>query len=168
MSRLYNDENNKFQIDLSQANDDSTCSLHDIYKDIVSILNDVDWIAVTDNETLLIEFTHYEKRDDLPKGDRAEDKKLQIARKYYGSMFYVFARGMNKPVDFIWIAESIYLDNRIRNYYRESMTKWLPFKLQERREIKPTLIRQFRIFSVDDWNHEYPQFPLTKICNSAE
>ena len=168
MSRIYSDENNSYQIDLTQANDDSTGSLHDIYKDIENILNDFDWIAVTDNETLLIEFTHYEKRDDLPKGDRAEAKKLQIARKYYGGMFYVFARGMNKPVDFIWIAESTYLDNRIRNYYRESMTKWLPFKLQERREIKPTLIRHFRIFSVDDWNYEYPQFPLKRICGSAD
>ena len=168
MKRIYNDENSKFQIDLSQANDDSTGSLHDIYKDIENILNDVDWIAETDNETLLIEFTHYEKGIDLPKGNRAEAKKLQIARKYYGGMFYVFARGMKKSTDFVWIAESKYLDNRIRNYYRESIAKWLPFKLQERREINTTLIRHFRIFSVDDWNREYPHFPLKVICGSAE
>jgi len=148
---------------LSQANDDSIGSLHDLYKDIKNILNDVDWIAETDEETLLIEFTHYEKRDDLPKGDNAEAKKFQIAKKYYGGIFYLLACGKQKPVDFIWIAESKYLDSRIRSYYRESMTKWLPYKLQERGEINSNLIRHFRIFSVDDWNNEYPQFPLKRI-----
>jgi len=164
MSRIYTDENNNYQIDFSKA----LCSsenLHDIYKDIVNILSDVDWIVETDDKILLIEFKNYEKRKDLPKGDREESVRLQIARKFYGGLFYLLACGMHKPVDFIWIAESPYIDTRMRGHYEESISKWLPYKLQERTEVVISLIKQFYIFSVDDWNREYPQFPLKKTSD---
>ena len=163
MRGIYTDENQNFQINLSKASY-STGNLHDIFKDIYNILSDVDWIAETEDKILLIEFKNYEKRIDLPKGDKAESMRLQIARKFYGGIFYLLACGKRKPVEFIWIAESPYLDTRMRGHYKESMNKWLPYKLQKRPEVTSSLIEQFHIFSVSDWNKKYPQFPLKKIA----
>jgi len=162
VSGKYTDENQNYQIDLSQTQY-SSGSLHEIYKDIGNVLNDVDWIAETEDRMILIEFTHYEKREHLPKGDSAEAKRLQIAKKFYGGIFFLLACGKRKPVDFIWIAESQFLDKRVRGHYMEAMTKWLPYRLQDRSEVISNLITQFHIFSVDDWNKAYPQFPLIRI-----
>ena len=122
MDGIYMDENRTHIIDLRQAVD-STGNLYDVYRDIHNILNDVDWIAETVDEILLIEFTHYERREHLHTGDRAESKHLQIAKKFYGSVFYQLACGKHKPVDFIWIAESPFLDSFARTRYRSSIKK---------------------------------------------
>jgi len=161
---IYLDENKTHKIDLREAAS-SIGNLHDIYKshNMHNAFNDVDWIAETDDEILLIEFTHYERREHLHTGDRAEAKHLQITKKFYGSAFYLLACGKHEAMDFIWVVESPFLDSFARKHYRNRIKKLLPFKFQRLPQIKVELIRNFHVYSVSDWNEKFPAFRLEPV-----
>ncbi|MCL2422081.1 MAG: hypothetical protein FWD03_09510 [Defluviitaleaceae bacterium] len=161
MDGIYTEENSRYQIDLRKALS-STEGLHDKYKAISNTLNDVDWIAETDDGIILIEFTNYTEK---PQPNNAGAKHEQIAKKYYGGMFYLMACDKTKPIDFVWIAESPFLDSAVRKRYYSSIISRLPFELQKNQEIKRELLRKFQVMSVSEWNKQYPQFPLTQTMS---
>ena len=161
MDNIFYDENNKFQIDLSAAQK-PLGNLHSKFKSIGNIISDVDWIAETDDEVILIEFKNYEEKEHIPEGNEVGSTYQKYARKYYGSVFYYLSCGNQKPFDYVVVLESPHMDNVVRNWYRNSIMKLLPFKLQEMSEIAIPLIRNFQVMSVSEWNKLYPQYPIRK------
>ena len=166
MNGIYTEENGKYQIDLTKA----LYSIGDLnakYRAIGHIQSDVDWIAETADSIILIEFKHYAREQDIPKENEIGSKQQNIAKKYYGGAFYILACDKGKPIDFVWIIESPYLDSFARKRYLSSIKRWLPFELQKNQEIKRDIIRKFQILSISDWNTEYPQFPIAKILSPS-
>jgi len=155
MSRVYSDENNRCRIDLSSA-DWATDELHELYKTIGNELADVDWIAETANEIYLIE---YKNTSFVGKNGKNEFY-IKIWKKYYGSAFYMLARGNIKPINFYCVVEPAIMDSVQRKRATASIKKRLPYELQDRTEISATLINDFSVISIDEWNEKYPEFPI--------
>ena len=106
VSQIFSDENHSCEIDFSSASW-ATDQLHVIFhKAKLSILHDVDFVAETTDELLLVEY----KNSNLPNASNpdafkpVEDKRLDnVARKYYESSYYLQAirRGEHKKKKFI-------------------------------------------------------------------
>lgn len=167
MSRIYIEENGKYKIDLRTAIW-SQGDLNEVYKSIGNALNDVDFIAETDNEFILIEYKSTEiENAENPEAfnEKFKNGKFQesIIKKYYGSVFYLLACGKKKPISFYAVIESRLMDDNItRKRAEASIKKSLPFDLQEKAEISITLISEFKILSISEWNERYPMFPLER------
>ena len=93
MSGIYYDEHQKYQIDLSSSIW-STDKLQDKYRTIGGELSDVDWIAETEQEILLIE---YKNTSFIGKNGKNEFYN-KMWKKYYGSMFFLLSR-LSKKID---------------------------------------------------------------------
>ena len=161
MGGIYLEEHKEYQIDLRNA----ICSMGDLkekLKIVGNVLSDVDWIAETEESFLLIEFKNWVKGHKLDGRDSKEKFYQSILRKYYGTAYYLLASGKKKTMDFVLIIESPEIDNVIKKRAEASIKKRLPFKLQEYPEITSTLIAEFKIWSVAEWNEQYPMFPLEK------
>lgn len=158
MSSVYTEEHNEFQIDLSKAGW-SLGNLKDIYKTIGNILNDVDWVAETEDSLMLIEFKNWRKGHII---DDMEQFYQNTARKFYGTAYYLMSIGKTKPMSYVLVIASPPSDNVINKRAQASIMKRLPFRLQENPNIERTLILSFKIFGINDWNEAYPFFPLTE------
>ena len=169
MDGVYVEENGIYQIDLRAALW-SKGYLHTVYECIGNILSDVDFIAETDNTILLIEY----KNTDIENTQNPEalDEKVsngklydRIVNKYYGSVFYLMACARQKPIHYIFILESrLFMESKQRKKAEYSIIKRLPFELQKIPEVSRSLINDFRILSISEWNKEYPMFPLQPVC----
>jgi len=164
MDGIYFDEHEKYQIDLRFAIW-KTDRLHEMYKTIGNELSDVDWIAETNDEIFLIEFkntrfatTKKEYEDDALEGKKEFYDK--ICKKYYGSTFFVLTRKNTKPINFICVVEPEIMDSTLRKRATASIKKRLPFELQNDTDILINLINKFEILDINEWNNQYPYFPL--------
>ena len=169
MSKIFIEENGIYQIDLSAAIN-AIGDLNEKYKTIAHILSDVDFIAETENEIFLIEYKNTEienARDDNAFKEKIKNGKFydNMVKKYYGSTFYILACRKEKPINFICIIESSFLDSVIRKKMWASIKKRLPYKLQEIPEISGNLIKDFKVLSIQEWNEQYFMFPIMKIVN---
>ena len=159
MSHIYTEEHNEFQIDLRSAKW-SIGNLNEIFRAVGSILNDVDWVAETEDAMLFVEFKNWLKGHII---DDMEKFYQNIARKFYGTAYYLMALGKTKPVSYALVIASPPSDNIINKRAQASIMKRLPYKLQENPDVTMIMISQFKIYGIDDWNNDYPQYPLTKI-----
>ena len=168
MNQIYQDENRMFQFDFSAALWASD-QLHNIYnKTNVGILSDVDFIAETEDNIILIE---YKNADILgaahPEAFRPLDQKREnkIAFKYYDSWIYLSAIGKNKSVKYVYILEYPNSDVVTRKRIRNRIADLLTFKLQKLPEIRIEMIHDFEVLSISEWNaHEqYKAFPISPI-----
>ena len=169
MNKIFVEENGIYKIDLNAAVS-AVGDLHEKYKSIAHILTDVDFIAETEDEIFLIEY----KNTDI---ENARDPKVfkekikngtfydNLLKKYYGSAFYILACKKEKPINYICIIESTFLDNPMRKRMLASIKKRLPYKLQDMTEISANLINDFKVLSINEWNEQYSIFPLTKVIN---
>ena len=155
MSGIYVDENKKYQIDLSAA-DWSTERLHDLYKTIGNELSDVDWIAETDSEVFLIEY----KNTSFAGKNGKDEFYMKMWKKYYGSAFFMLSRKNEKPLNFVCVVEPAIMDSVQRKRATATIKKRLPFVLQGDADIFVPLIKDCYVLSIDEWNTEYPNFPL--------
>jgi len=155
MSGVYVDENRKYQIDLTAANW-STSRLHDLYKSIGNELSDVDFIAETDDEVFLIEY----KNTSFAGKNGKNEFYSKMWKKYYGSTFFMLSRKNEKPINFICVVEPAIMDSVQRRRATASIKKRLPYVLQDDSEIFVPLINDCYVLSIDEWNNEYPGFPL--------
>ena len=108
MTQIYQDENKIYQFDFSSAIWSSNMLQQIFHTNNAGILSDVDFIAETHEEILLIEY----KNANIPGAAHPEafqpmDQKREhkIARKYYDSWIYLTAIRKNKPVAYIYILE---------------------------------------------------------------
>ena len=169
MNKIFVEENGIYQIDLSAAAN-AVGDLHEKYKSIAHILTDVDFIAETESEIFLIEYKNTDienARDSTVFKEKIKNGTFydSILKKYYGSAFYVLACRIEKPINFICIIESTFLDSPMRKRMLASIKKRLPYELQDIPEITAKLINDFKVLSIHEWNEQYSIFPLTKVIN---
>lgn len=167
MSKIFKEENHIYQIDFTPALW-ATDSLHTIFHNGKIELSDVDFIAETETEILLVEY----KNATIPNAvnpvafNPNDDKKIsQVVNKYYDSLTYIHAIG--KPMDkrkvYIYILEYPNGDNITRRGIRNRLQGKLPFLLQQQNEFAYKLIDELQVLSINEWNEEYCSFPLKKI-----
>lgn len=167
-NNLFQEENHVYQFDFSSAIW-ATDKLHDVFQgNKAGILSDVDFIAETDREILLVEY----KNASIPGAAHpeqfkpSEQKTLQkIAYKYYDAWIYLRAIGKSKPFHYIYILEYPNGDSVSRKEIRNRITNLLPFELQRLPEIKKSMISSFDVLSIDEWNShgKFKVFPISQV-----
>jgi hypothetical protein len=170
-TQIYTDENKQFTFDFSKAIWASD-KLNDKYKyaKVDSSLSDVDFIAETDQEIIFVEF----KNSNVPNAANPEafgeklatDKHyVKIASKYFGALLYVVSCEKRKTYRYVYILESAYAGSTERGLIRSKIQPKLPFVLQKDPDVKISLIDDFEVLSIDEWNNNslYGQFPITPL-----
>ena len=165
MSQIFRDENHSCEIDFSVA-EWATDQLNSIFhRAKLSILHDVDFVAETKKELLLVEY----KNANLPNAAKPEtfrpweDKPLEkVARKYYESQYFLQAtqHGKQKTKKYVYILECVNGDSVLRKRVRELLVARLPFLLQQQVKMSEQLIDSLEVLSIAEWNEKYAQFPL--------
>lgn len=171
MSQIYREENNVYQFDFSAALW-ATDELHDkFHQSGVSILSDVDFIAETENEVLLVEYKNANISEAVsPEKFNPLDQKREnkIAYKFYDSWMYLSAAQKKKPIKYVYVLEYPHGDAVMRKRIRNRIADLLPFKLQKLPEIKEEMIHDFEVLSISEWNtHErLCAFPITRVAEN--
>ncbi len=167
--RIYHEENNVYQFDFSAAVW-ATDQLHNIYNSKANLLSDVDFIAETEDNIILLEY----KNASIPGASNPEkfvpsDSKYvnKIAYKFYDSWIYLKAINKNKPILYVYILEYPNGDFDTRLHIRNLIGAVLPIELQKLPEISCNckIIEEFYVMSIKEWNsHEtFGKFPIEKI-----
>ncbi len=166
MGEIYVEENGLYQLDLRQAA--WSLELHSLYRDSHLDLADVDYICELDGEILFIEYKNAKVA--FEKGFRAAevfnpatDKKIDnMARKFFDSYFYLASHHNYRPIHYIYILEWPKGDVMMRKMLREKIVKKLPFRYQREESLKPPVIEEFQVLSIDEWNQKYENAPLLR------
>ena len=86
-----------------------------------------------------------------------------LAKKFFDSFHYV--RGLGKTSSkqkiYICIIETKNSDSVTRKSLRNRLKDRLPFKLQK--IFSENMIDEVRVWSFDEWNAYFPQFPLSRL-----
>jgi hypothetical protein len=165
MQRIFVEENGIYQIDLSAAVE-AMDDLGAKYKAIGNFLSDVDFIAETNDAILLIEYKNT-KIKNAQNPDAFKEKVSNgelydnVLKKYYGSVFYILACQKKKPINFVLIIESQFMDIVMRKRALAAIKKRLPFILQKIPEVSVNLISDFKVLSIKEWNDQFSMFPLS-------
>ena len=171
MEKIFTDESNEttppsLQIDFSEALW-ATNELNSIFRRAGLSLNDVDFIAETEEELIFVECKNANRVDAVnPEFNPIEDKKLNaIARKYYDSLnFCMFSkRGLSKRKIYCFIVEAKLGSLTLRNQWKILLAKRLPFELQKQNHFPMKMIDELNVMSIGEWNKKYPQFPITRL-----
>ncbi len=167
MDRIFIEENKNYQIDFTDTLW-ATDKLNDVFHNANTPLCDVDWVAETDEEILLVEYknANIENAAEANSFDPKSDKKISnILKKYYDSIFYISAIGKltQKKKIYVYILEYPNGDVITRKGIRNKLQPRLPFELQKNNNIKCSLIDDIKVLSINEWNKEYPNYPLTPI-----
>ena len=103
MTRIYQDENRKFQFDFSAALW-ATDRLHDIYaQNKVGILSDVDFIAETEDSILLIEYKNADIAGAVhpevfnPFDQKRENRTKKVTSIYHQMLISIMTAGCTSP-----------------------------------------------------------------------
>lgn len=167
--RIYVNENRKFQFDFTAAKW-ATDQLNKKYQKIDFVLSDLDFIAETDKEILLIEYKNADVENAANPGafvQKLKDDKhyKSMAMKFYGGLIYLHTSGKRKPCRYIYILECAAAGSTERLRIRAKIGSKLPFELQKESEFKQRMIENFEILSIEEWNSDpvYGQFPIIKI-----
>lgn len=167
-NKLFQEENHVYQFDFNSALW-ATDQLHNEFQNNnASILSDVDFIAETDKEIVLLEY----KNANIPGAAHPEafqpsnQKTLQkIAYKYYDAWIFLKAIKKKKPIIYVYVLEYPDGDIVTRKLIRNKIINILPFKLQQLPEISEKLILHFDVLSIAEWNahNKYKAFPISLI-----
>lgn len=168
MSQIFRDENHSCEIDFS-VTEWATDQLNSIFhRAKLSILHDVDFVAETEHEILLVEYKNANLSNAAkPEAFRPwEDKSLNnVARKYYESQYFLQAtqHGKQKTRRYVYILECVNGDSVLRNRVRELLAERLPFLLQQQVKMPEKMIDSLEVLSIAEWNKKYSQFPLKLV-----
>lgn len=166
MEFIFTDENQTCQIDFTNAvwATDQLNSIFSVVKD--SILSDVDFIVEGANSIFFIEVKNSNFLSvDNPKAFKPlhEDLIRVLAKKFFDSFHYV--RGLGKTSDkqkiYICLIETPLDDSVMRRALRNRLKDRLPFKLQK--IFSEKMIDDVLVWSFDEWNEYFPQFPLSRL-----
>jgi hypothetical protein len=171
MNAVYIEENGAYQFDFSQALW-ATDELHRAFHSTHVDLSDVDFVAETETELILLEYKNATITGAVkPEAFRpSDDNKIKkIAWKYYDSWIYLMALKKEKPCTYVYILEYPRADSVTRKAIRNKIMNKLPFDLQKLPQIKRQLIKELQVLSIDEWNnHEtYKRFPITPVTNHS-
>jgi len=102
------------------------------------------------------------------KKDRYADFHEKSCKKFYGSSYYLFLLKKYKPIKYYCVigsppTGSSPIDKIMRGRATNIIKKSLPFKLQETIKVTSNHIDDVKVLSVNEWNHIYADFPITKV-----
>lgn len=170
--KIFEEENHLYQIDFSTALW-ATDKLNEIFHQYTnSLLSDVDFVAETEDEILLVEY----KNANVPGASKPDafnpkNQKLvqKIAFKYYDSWMYLRYLKKDKPFHYIYILEYPNGDPVSRKWIRNMAARMLPFGLQNLPEVQDNMISAFDVLSIEEWNEHdtYKAFPITPVQNNS-
>ena len=159
MQGIYRDEHNSHEIDLRRAVW-SKGDLKNTFKSIGNELSDADWIYEESNAFVLVEFKNWKQgKMEVPKTEFY----AKTVKKFYGSAFFLLATKIPKPMCYIVVLASPLKDEFTTKTAVASIKKRLPFEMQKGHEFSHELIRYFNIFSVAEWNNQYPLYPISNL-----
>lgn len=171
-NNLFQEENHVYKFDFRSAVW-ATDTLHDVFQhNKAGILSDVDFVAETENEIILLEY----KNANIPGAAHPErfipsDQKMlqKIAYKYYDSWIYLKAISKDKLFRYVYILEYPNGDSTSRKAIRNKIVDLLPFELQKLPEIEKKLIVEFDVLSIAEWNahDKYKAFPITPVSSTT-
>lgn len=159
---VLTEENGYYEIDCSKAVW-ATDEHHNLYHEYTAaMLSDVDWIIETKDRVLFVEYKNGKVYSSNQSFNPCEEKNInKVAKKYYDSLHYTSMMKKNKMIDYIYVLEFPDDDKAIRNSLRLKIAQKLPFRLQNNVTGKK-LINDFSIVSINEWNENYPDFPITR------
>jgi len=161
---IYKEENEVYQIDLHKAawSKDNLTTLFDFA--CLATQASVDWIAVTEDKVFLIEYKNYDEYN-----SNIVEKKLEndIVKKFYGSStMLALSLKERKPIHYIAIIEANKLtETPLKKRLQAQIEARLPFAMQRNSDIAISLIADFELLTIAEWNEYYPMFPLERCIS---
>lgn len=165
MRHTFVEENKIFKIETDKA--DAFITLNPIYHK--TILSDVDLIIIDGNTAILMEY----KNSNIPNAAKPEifdsmvktdDHYMKIARKYYDSMLYISNINMkfnNKK--YYYVLEAKNMDSVLRKIIAGKIKKKLPFNIHKELGLAQTLVDEFHVVSIEDWNKTFKDYSFTAV-----
>ena len=129
-------------------------------------MSDVDFVAETEDFVLFVESKNSNFKEATHKFKPYETEKIiSVARKYYDSSAYVrsLIKDRNKKKIYIYLLESRNGDTNLRKSVRTRLKDRLPFKLQRSDGLYETMIDDFDVLNLDEWNKRFKQFPAQRL-----
>lgn len=157
------EENNQYKIETDSA--DEFIELNDKYHKIG--LSDVDLIIIEGDNAILMEY----KNSNIPmasnpesfeRGVKEDKHILKIARKYCDSLLYL--SNIDRVIEkkkYFYVLETRNMDSILRKMIAGKIKKKLPFELKDELNLSRTLIDEFEVISIDEWNQRYSQFSFS-------
>lgn len=169
-SKILQDENGKMQFDFSNAM--NVFEPHELANLYSEYLSDVDFVLEEKEKLICLEY----KNGSVENADNPEAFKHKIggeefwhkiAKKFYGTMFLVWACNRNpsdKPVQYVLLMESNpSMDAALKKRFVMKMMRQLPFKYNAKSEIQRKVIDEFYLVDLNEWKEKYPQYPIKAI-----
>ena len=93
------------------------------------------------------------------------EKIISVARKYYDSLVYIrsLIEDRSKKKIYIYLLESRNGDTTLRKSVRNRLKDRLPCKLQKNDRLYETMIDDFDVINLDEWNKRFKQFPAQRL-----
>lgn len=166
-NQIFVEENRNYQIDFSSANwasDDANRALRKFQ------LQDVDWIVETDDGILMVEYKNscVERASNpsaFERKVRSDEHYLKIAHKFFDSLTFLILHNKNLAnLKYVYIVEFSLADSTLRKRMRQKIKQKLPF--ESNNDLAYPLISEFSVLSIDEWNLQYPQFPLIPFIDT--
>lgn len=161
------DENHNVQFDFSNAV--SVFEPHNLANMYSEYLSDVD-VVIEDQEKLIcLEYKNANVKnanntDAFKQKIDTEEFWKKIAKKYYGTMFLVWACNKNqtdKVVQYVLLIEcNPGFDDALKKRFVMKMMCQLPFKYNSQSQIHKRVIDDFCLMDLKEWRVRYPQFPI--------
>lgn len=180
MDKYWQDENKQYGIDFNTALD--VMEIHEIVKIYTEYISDADIIVEDMDKILFIEYknsnienaAHPENfTSNLDRaasdGEKNNDFRKKLAKKFYGTLFTMWACDKNKkdkPIHYVLLFESNPgIDDKMKKAITFKMRKQLPFQLKGMPSIKREVISDFEILNFADWAVRFPDFKIKKTEN---
>lgn len=170
INKILQDENGKVQFDFSSALD--VFEPHELASMYSEYLSDVDFVIEEEQRILCLEYKNSSVKnaanaDAFQRKLADEEFWKKVAKKFYGTVFLVWAcnkNQMEKPIEYILLIQTNPgMDGVLKKRLTAKMMRQLPFKYDNRAEIKRKVINRFELVDLKEWNAKYPQYPVCEI-----
>ena len=161
MDMIYTEENGQYIFDCSSAIW-STDSIHDCYQGgrlvsgNIGFLCDVDFVIESPDYIILVEYKNANIAGASNPGafNPAEETKLvNVARKFYDSLHWLFLKGKDKPKKYVYVVEYPSGNSTSRLLLRNKLKEKLPFTLQTNTtSVHRKIIDEVKVVDISEWN----------------
>lgn len=169
-NKILQDENGRVQFDFSNAID--VFEPHELASMYSEYISDVDFVIEEEQRIVCLEYKNASVKDAA--NAEAFQRKLageefwkRVAKKFYGTIFLVWACNKNraeKPIEYVLLIETNpSMDDALKKRFAAKMMRQLPFKYGSRAEIRRKIIDRFEIVDLKEWSVKYPQYPVREI-----
>lgn len=169
--KIFWDENHNVQFDFSKAL--NVFEPHDLANMYSEYLSDVDFVIEEEGKLICLEYKNgniknANNSDAFKQKIAKEEFWKKIAKKFYGTMFLVWACNKNqleKPVQYVLLLECLPgIDDALKKRLIIKMMRQLPFKYNTQSEIHKKVIDDFCLVNLKEWEDKYPQYPIMDVA----